>query len=45
MSYSRKSVDQSEYGDQSEQGRKGYYRSKKDNPYLKDSQILNIEGS
>lgn len=43
MSYSRKSVDQSEYEDQSEQGRKGYYRSKKDNPYLKDSQILNIE--
>lgn len=43
MSYSRKSDDQSEYEDQSEQGRKGYYRSDKDNPYLKDSQIKNLE--
>jgi len=44
MTYSRTSDDQSEYVDTSgDENRKGYHRSKKDNPYLKASQVLNIE--
>jgi len=43
MSYSRKSVDQSEYEEQENRKVTQYYRSKHDNPYLLASQITNIQ--
>lgn len=41
MSYSRKSVDCSEFPEQKEV--RSFYRSKKSNPYLASHQVLNIE--